>query len=615
MEKEGKIEKEGAGQLNLVTDPYLEDGKISIEVEQRKDPMLKKIIKYISEQELPKTKKGQAIIRIKAPKYYVMNGILCVRHSVLEKARSLHNLMRPTHVIAVPHSMKMPLLTAYHDSMCGGGHVTYVKLYEKLLTKYYWEEIKLDSYQYVKGCEACNARKGMRRALHPALRKFPPVTEPGMNWLMDHCGPFPPSVPEGYTHILVFLDEMSRWPEAFCTYGTKAEDVARIFLEEITCRYGSGTLCLRSDNARSFKNQLMSDITRITGTTQIFGAPKKPSSQGLVEKFNATIYDCIAMYINDKHQDWSRILNFFLLSARTTFHRTTQEAPAFLFLGRDLHLPFDNAITDLPRAEYYDGEDYAIHSQLRLNAAWKIAQENMEVATEIQKRDFDQKRYCAPYSYSIGMKVWLKSYKQPPKGRTSKFFKKYFGPFRIQDITNQFNYHLALIKNPRVKLMAPYQRIKPYFEPYFPPLRRLDPDEEDSDESDVDIEEFLERKESQQVTEEEDDEEGWLQTLEDPGELLQTVQESKEDCGELNKTRLTKASKAEKTSREANKPRTRCPEGTQKNLDQPELELTKEKIGPKDPNSTQNEEKIVTKATRREEYPTFYNLRNRNTKK
>jgi transposase InsO family protein len=461
-------------------DPFLPDGSFDLVAEQGKDKLLSKLILFLSENILPKSKNGQAYVKVNAPKYYMKDRILCFKREFMQKLQSLNNLSRMNDIIAVPHSLKLPLLISYHDSLIGGGHFSYVKVYERLMNRYYWPEIKLDTYEYTKGCYACGSRKSLKKPLHPPLRDFPPVVTPASVWLCDHAGPFPASIPDGYTHILSFVDEGSHWPEVFCVRGTKAIDVARIFMQEIVARYGSAKL-FRSDNSTSFKNELMQNIFRISGTKHILGAPRKPSSQGVIERFNAVLYQCISMYINDKHSDWNEILPYILMAARSSFNRTTQESPAYLFLGRDLQLPIENAIFPLPNPDYFELEDYAIHTQLKLNTAWELAKANLEVANEIQRRNFNEKRLNWPYKFHIGMKVFVKGYKQPPKGRSKKFYKRFQGPFRINDISNLYNYHLRLISNPKVMLKVSYQRLKPYFAPYFPKLRTLVESDHDSD--------------------------------------------------------------------------------------------------------------------------------------
>jgi transposase InsO family protein len=468
-------------------DPFLPDGTISIKVEQRKDKVLSKIINFLENEVLPKTKKGQIFVKLNAPNFLINNEILCYKPEFLEKFHNLNNVARKNDVIAVPHSMKLHLLIGYHDSMLGGSHLSHPKVSDRLLKRFYWPEMKLDSYEYVKSCPACAARKGMQKVPHPALRDFPLIDRPGYSWIFDHIGPLP-ETDQGNTHILLFVDEFSRYPEAYPVRGAKAADVARIFLTEICARHGCPRIA-RSDNSMSFKNELMAQIFRMTGTRQVFGAPRKPSSQGICERLNQQLYNCISSYVNNKHDNWDLVLPFILMGIRASFNASTHETPAFLQQGRDFDIPFTGILTDLPDPRYYEDEtDYAVHTQLRLQTAWELVKENITMAREIQKRNFDEKHLNNPYHYRIGDKVYLKGYKNCPKGRSPKLHRKFYGPWRILRVENEFNYFLQLISYSKKTLSAHYSRIKPYFAPYFPKLKTVESEESEGSE-DEEIEE------------------------------------------------------------------------------------------------------------------------------
>ena len=343
-------------------------------------------------------------------------------------------------------------------------------------------------------------RKNLRRTPYPALRAFPSVPTPGTHWVFDFVGKFPTDYLTGANYILSFVCESSRWMESFPTKGQTSQEVADLFVREICCRFGPSQL-IRSDNARSFNNDLMAQVCRMMNTKQVFSAPRSPQSQGIVERWNSTLYKVISMYINNKHNDWSSILSFVLLNARMCFNASTQETPAYLMFGRDFQLPVSNAIENRPREQYYELEEYQVHLQLKLNTAWQLASQNIEQAHEIQKRHFDKRRLCAPYKYYIGSKVLVRDYKNCPPGRSKKFYPKYFGVWRVISQSNQNNYLVQLLSNHKKQLWVPYFRLRPCYEPYIPKLRVLNSDsEEESSEtqemSDEDEEKMTSEKEN-----------------------------------------------------------------------------------------------------------------------
>jgi len=64
------------------------------------------------------------------------------------------------------------------------------------------------------------------------------VTEPFEILVVDILGPLLLSI-KGNKYIVVFIEYLTRWTEAFAIPDAKAETVARVLVEEIVCRFGS----------------------------------------------------------------------------------------------------------------------------------------------------------------------------------------------------------------------------------------------------------------------------------------------------------------------------------------------------------------------------------------
>ena len=48
---------------------------------------------------------------------------------------------------------------------------------------------------------------------------------------------------DGNQYVLVFMDYLTKWVEVFPIKDQKAETVARVFVEEVSCRHGSPERC------------------------------------------------------------------------------------------------------------------------------------------------------------------------------------------------------------------------------------------------------------------------------------------------------------------------------------------------------------------------------------
>src|SRR2546430_10875123 len=66
---------------------------------------------------------------------------------------------------------------------------------------------------------------------------------------------------------------------------------------------------------------------------------------GMIERFNRTIGECIAKLLTDKEKEWDEYINATLLAYRTIKHEATGFTPFQLLYGRQAKLPVDLKIT------------------------------------------------------------------------------------------------------------------------------------------------------------------------------------------------------------------------------------------------------------------------------
>ena len=85
-------------------------------------------------------------------------------------------------------------------------------------------------------------------------------------------------------HILIIIDHLMGWPEAFHIPNKKAD----IIVNTIINNYLHVHMCPRlklCDNGTEFKNQLIDDVLKL-GIDHIFSAPFHPQSNGKPEVFH-----------------------------------------------------------------------------------------------------------------------------------------------------------------------------------------------------------------------------------------------------------------------------------------------------------------------------------------
>lgn len=216
---------------------------------QKADPDCKAFIEFL---ELGKLPDEEALIRhviAEHQKFIIKNGTLL----------RMNEKHQPDRVV-LPKAMMSEILEAYHAELFSA-HLGYRKTLEKLKVHYYWRNMASDTYKYCQECLSCAGRKSVVPKERAPLISIPVEAVPFTKVSVDLLNPFPTSE-SGNKYILVFMDMFTKWPEAFALADMKAETVAKVFVEEIVCRFGAPKILL-SDCGTNFVSGLMYEITRL----------------------------------------------------------------------------------------------------------------------------------------------------------------------------------------------------------------------------------------------------------------------------------------------------------------------------------------------------------------
>lgn len=135
----------------------------------------------------------------------------------------------------------------------------------------------------------------------------------------------------------MFTDYLTKWVEAFPMRDTKAETVAKIFINEIITRHSAPSKLL-SDQGQNFLSNLIKSICEYFKINKIQTAPYNPKCDGLVERFNKTLCKMLSAYSNSNQTNWDLYLPLVLFAYRTAEQSTSGYSPFSLLYGREPRL-------------------------------------------------------------------------------------------------------------------------------------------------------------------------------------------------------------------------------------------------------------------------------------
>lgn len=123
-------------------------------------------------------------------------------------------------------------------------HSGSLRTYLTLRSKVYWVHLHKDVEKYVASCTECQRCKIVtRRNPLQTLEVLAALSR----WHFDIL--ILPVSSDGYKYLLLFVESLTRFPEAFVLKNQTAETVADVLYDQIICRYGCPRY-LVSDRAR-----------------------------------------------------------------------------------------------------------------------------------------------------------------------------------------------------------------------------------------------------------------------------------------------------------------------------------------------------------------------------
>ena len=386
---------------------------------QLTDPDLALYIAYLECHSLPDDDRVAKRIVLESRRMEIIDGVL-YREDVSNCGRWC---------IVVPEPWRQELLTENHSTIYAG-HLSERKVYDRLRRLYWWSGMRADVRRFCRGCLNCASRKGPGHGIRPLLQPIPvrgPFHRVGVDILKL------PLTSSGNQYLVVFLDYLTKWVEAYPVPDQRTETIARLLVENIVCRHGVPEELL-SDRGANFLSDLILQMCSLLGMKKVNTSGYHPQTDGLVEKFNCTITNMISKSIEGTAVEWDKQLPMLLFAYRSTVQDSTKESPFYLLYGRDPRLPTASDLA-LPRPAYtVDLDDYKTELTTSLANARECARQQIQQSQKKQKLYYDRKSKDPESTYRVGDRVMVYMPSEVT-GKNRKLARPYHGPYRIVAVT------------------------------------------------------------------------------------------------------------------------------------------------------------------------------------
>ncbi|VDI79723.1 nucleosome-remodeling factor subunit BPTF [Mytilus galloprovincialis] len=199
---------------------------------QSKDPDLKWVVQWRKTKGEPSEE--EIFLSGPAPKYYWLNRELFVLNgdNILYKKGMKGDADR----VVIPQVSRKKLMELCHD-IPAAGHQGGDRTYQRIKPRYYWRGMKKEIEQYVASCALCSQnKKATRPNRHPMVKHH--AGAPMERVHLDFVGPLP-KTERGNEHILMMIDQFTKWVECVPLPAQGAELTARTAVNEFFSRFGS----------------------------------------------------------------------------------------------------------------------------------------------------------------------------------------------------------------------------------------------------------------------------------------------------------------------------------------------------------------------------------------
>ena len=309
-----KQSQENESDLNLFSSNWL-GSDVDIKISQSEDKAIKTIRDLMlisgerptivtSDKELDILMKQWSVLEIK-------NNVLYRKWENDDKSITLQ--------LIVPKSIRKEIMIQLHNSRLAG-HLGREKTLKKIQSRFYWPGMSTDVRRWCQNCMFCQKRKP-----GPGIGKSPmrhvDVSAPLDAIAIDIMGPLPVTE-NGNQYIMVVGDYFSKWTEAYALPVHTAQIVADKLVTEFICRYGT-PLRIHTDQGREFESKLFTHLCRLLEIEKSRTTPYRPQSDGMIERFNRTLQQMLAMFVNENHDDWDDHLPYLTSAYRTSVQEST----------------------------------------------------------------------------------------------------------------------------------------------------------------------------------------------------------------------------------------------------------------------------------------------------
>lgn len=310
-------------------------------------------------------------------------------------------------VILAPRQLTKLIMCKYHEELA------HMKKFEDMAAKFCWKSMRAEYDFHCASCR-CQLIKKKAKIVEPLHSRVSPV-RPNALVAIDTVGPFPPSK-SGKKFIITMMDWFSKYPHAVAVEENNTESVIKVVSEWISL-FGE-PLQILSDRGSNYTSAAFNTFCQRRNILLTHTTAYNPRSNGLIERFNRTLQEALAMWVSSDLNDWDDFIRYLLQAYRVSRHTTTEKSPLEMMFG------------------YSASSDAPAPTDMQRYLAWHAVRNIIVQKQQKAEEQYNKKaRESGKIKNGDLVSIWFPPLKRLDGQITTKLLPPLRGPFRVTDVT------------------------------------------------------------------------------------------------------------------------------------------------------------------------------------
>ncbi len=249
----------------------------------------------------------------------------------------------------------------------------------------------------------------------------------------------------GFKYLFVAIDYFSRFCILQPIENKRAETIASVIYSRIIADFTTPRSII-TDNGRKFNNKILEELSKLFQVQKIKVQAYHPQSNGVVERLNKKIINCLRALINPYSIEWDKWIPTVKCALNAHVSAATGESPHYIIFGEDKLLPYE--LLNAEPQPIYNYDDYIAVSLNKLQLIHSRVREHMKTYREELKTQ--QHKIAREIKIDVGHLVMAKLH--VPVAISKKLSPRFTGPYRVVENGGGNKYKIQDLKSLEVTI-------------------------------------------------------------------------------------------------------------------------------------------------------------------